>query len=278
MRPLLLLLTLTCAQTARDAPADSASPAPDVRIDQHLGAQIPAELTFRDENGQIVSLKDVFQEKPAILVLGYYCCPRLCSLVSSGLADCLQRLDLTPGKDYRVVTVSIDPRETPEMAAAKKEALFAENRWLPDPSAWRFLTGEEANIQRLADSVGFNYVYDARLNQYRHGSGIIVVTPGGKVSHYFFGVDYPPKEVTAALRSAASGQIGAPTANPLSLLCFAYDPQTGKYTLATLRLVRIGSVVTIAVIAYFLLRRRRTTDCIRCELNGTNPRRPEVGG
>ncbi len=225
-----------------------------VRIDQHLDAQIPMDLAFRDEAGKRVRLNDYFDGPPAILVLAYYRCPMLCTEVLNSLSETIRRLPLGIGKNYRVITVSIDPRETPQLAAAKQSAYTSDfHDVAAAKQGWRFLTGEEESIHALAASIGYHYIYDAELNQYAHPSGIVVLTPQGKIARYFFGIDYPPGDVRLALTEASAGKIGT-LADQFILLCYHFDESTGRYTLAVMRFVRLGGVLTIIAVATLLIR------------------------
>lgn len=248
---LLQVFLLVAVPTAN---AQQAKRGNDVSIEQRLDEQVPAGLMFRDDTGASVSLDRYFDDRPIILVLAYHRCPRICSLVLNGLTECLQKIDYDVGRQFDVVVVSIDPRETTELAAAKKAAYAAQYGRPGDQAGWHFLTGDEPNIKRLADAVGFRYVYDPAIEQYSHASGIIVLTPTGKIARYFYGVVFSPRDLRFGLEDASAGKIGSPAAQPLRLLCFAYDPASGKYTLMTLRLVQVGGALTIALLAVFLIR------------------------
>jgi protein SCO1/2 len=227
---------------------------PDISMDQRLNAQVPLDLAFRDERGDAVTLGKYFGARPVILVLAYYRCPRLCSLTLNNLAESLRQIDYEIGRDFDVVTVSIDPRETPELAAAKKAAIVAQHGLSGAAAGWHFLTGEEPAIQRLAGAVGFRYAYDAERDLYAHASGITVLTPDGKIARYFFGLEYSPRDLRFGLEDASAGTIGSPIAQPLRMLCFAYDPAAGRYTLMTMRLVQIGGAITVLLLGGFLVR------------------------
>jgi protein SCO1/2 len=253
IRCLLAALALW-AWTALPVQAQFSQPSPNVGIDQHLNDQIPLELTFRDEQGKSVKLQDYFGDKPVILVLAYYRCPRLCSLVLNGLVEGLRQIDYDIGEHYTVVTVSIDPREQPELAAAKKAAYVQQYGRAGADKGWHFLTGEDPAIKRLADAVGYRYAYDPPRDQFAHGSGIMMLTPDGKLSRYFFGVNFSAKDLRFGLEDSSAGKIGSPVMRPLRLLCFTYDPVVGGYSIMTMRLVRIGGAFTILVLAVFLIR------------------------
>jgi protein SCO1 len=236
------------------AQAQPPAPAPDVGIEQHRNEKIPLDLVFRDEQGKEVMLSEFFGSKPVVLVLAYYRCPRLCSLVLNGLADGLRQVDYEICKDYTVVTVSIDPREKPELAAAKKAA-YVEQFGRPGAAAgWHFLTGNEPAIRRLASAVGYRFAYDAERDQFAHGSGIMMLTADGTLSRYFYGIEFPPRELRYGLEDSAEGKIGSPVSRPLRLLCFAYDPATGKYTLLTMRLVQLAAGAMVLIMGLLLLR------------------------
>ena len=237
--------------------AQDKGPAPAAAIAQRLHQPVPLDLAFRDDTGKDVTLKQFFDGKPVILALVYYRCPRLCSLVLNQLTESLRKLDYRIGKEFSVVTVSFDPREQPDLAAAKK-AMYLELYGHPGAeNGWHFLTGEEASIRRLADAVGFGYVYDPRRDQYAHASAVIVLTPDGKVARYHFGLDYPPRDLRFSLEDASAGKIGSPVATPLRMLCYAYDPATGRYGMAVMRLVQLGGVVTVVGIGAMFWRLRR---------------------
>ena len=229
----------------------------EVGLDQKLNAQIPLNLAFKDESGRTVKLGDYFGSRPVILTLNYFECPMLCTEVLNGLTGTLKTLNLSVGKDFDVVTVSFDPRDTPELARAKK-ANYLE-RYHRDGAAagWHFLTGNEPEISMLTRAVGFRYAYNKAIGQFAHASGIMVVTPDGRLSHYFYGIEYAPRDVRLALVEAGDHKIGSPV-DQLLLACFHYDPSSGKYSLAVMRIVRTGGVATLLAIggAVVLLRRR----------------------
>jgi protein SCO1/2 len=223
-----------------------------VGLDQRLNEQVPLDLEFRDEAGRSVRLGDYFAGRPVILVLAYYRCPMLCTQVLNGLVDGLRGIPLDAGSDFQVVTVSFDPREQPELAAAKKQS-YVESYGRPGAAAgWHFLTGQEPAIAALARAVGFRYTYDPKLDQFAHVSGLMVLTPHGTIARYFYGISHPPRDLRLALVEASANQIGSPVDRVL-LLCYDYDPATGKYTLMALNLVRLGGGVTLLVLGSFLL-------------------------
>ncbi len=248
------LLLLAAPAAAQKAAPKIARPAvPEARIEQHLDAPVPLDLVFRDEAGHTRRLGDYVHDKPVILVLAYFRCPRLCSLVLQGLAEALKQIkDYEVGREFDVVTVSIDPRETPEIAASRRRAMVEEY----GPGAergWHFLTGEESQIKPLAAAVGYGYSYDARKDEFAHASGVMILTPAGRVARYYYGIKYVPLDVRYGLEDAAQGKIGSPVTRPLRLLCFDYDPDSGSYSVAVMRLVRVGGVLTVLGIASLVL-------------------------
>lgn len=223
----------------------------DVSIDQKLNQQIPLDLTFRDENGKTVQIGRYFGQKPVILSLVYYDCPMLCTQVLSGMEASLRNISLNIGEDYNVVTVSIDPSEDARLAHVKQE-LYAGVYGRPGAAeGWHFLTGDEPQIKRLADSVGFRYAYDPDSKQFAHASAIIVLTPEGKISKYFYGITYPSRDVRLGLVDASEGRIGTPVDSVL-LFCYHYDPATGKYGLLVSRLIQGGGLVTLIVLGILI--------------------------
>jgi len=254
---------LSIAATAR---ADSVAPGntmpgplKEVSYDQRLGAQVPRDLPFRDEAGRPVKLNDYLGRRPALLVLAYYHCPMLCDMVLQGVEISLKPLSLEPGKDFDVVVASIDPNETPALAAAKKRQILARYGRPHTAQGWHFLTGPPPSIERLAAAVGFRYVYDPQRNQFAHAAGIVILTPEGRISRYLFGLEYPPRDVRLSLIESAGGKIGG-VVDQILLYCFHYDPMIGRYSAATLRIVRLAAVATVAglVLMIVLLRRRET--------------------
>jgi protein SCO1/2 len=249
---LLLLFVVPVASPARAEPM-LPLPLREVRFDQRLDEQVAPDLRFRDELGRSVRLGDYFGHRPVILVLAYYRCPMLCTQVLNGLVRCLLDVPLVMGTDFEVVTVSFDPRETPELAAAKK-ATYLERYGRPGAgSGWHFLTGDETPIKRLAEAVGFRYRYDAKNDQYAHASGIMVLTPKGRISRYFYDISYSPRDVRLGLVEASDNRVGSPVDQVL-LFCFHYDPTEGKYGPVVMNFVRLGGVlVMLAVGSLFVL-------------------------
>ncbi len=231
-----------------------------VTIDQNLNAQLPLELTFRDETGQTVRLGQYFRgNKPVVLALVYYECPGLCDLILNGLSHAMQQISLNVGTDYQVVTVSFNPQETWQLATAKK-ANYVEKYNRPGvKEGWHFLTGDEPNIKALANTVGFHYKYDQETKQYVHASAIYVITPEGKISRYFYGIAYNPRDFRLGLVDASSNKIGN-LADQVLLFCCQYDPTTGKYGLAISRVIRVLGTATALMLfgfVFIMLRRER---------------------
>lgn len=232
-----------------------------VRFDQNLNQQIPLELTFKDESNRTVRLGQYFRTKPVILALVYYQCPMLCNLELNGLAKSMRPLKLSAGEDFDVLTVSFDARETPQLAFAKKESYLEKYSRKHANEGWHFLTGQEPAIKALADAAGFHYAYDPLSKQFAHASGIMVLTPEGKISRYFYGVEYPPKDLRLGLVEASNNKIGSPV-DQLLLYCYHYDPTTGKYGLVIMNVVRALASATALALGTFLVvmfRRERRT-------------------
>lgn len=228
-------------------------------LEQKLNKQVPLNTTFRDEHGNLVALGTFFGSKPVILVLAYYECPNLCTLVLNGLLQSAQELKFDAGRDYEIVVVSFDARERPPLAWAKKQT-YLERYGRPDlPDGWHFLTGEAAAISQLADSLGYRFSYDEATRQFAHPSTILVLTPAGRISRYFPGIEYPPREVRLALVEASQERIGS-LADRVFLLCFHYNPATGKYGLIinrAMQIAGIGSALAMALYIIISVRRER---------------------
>ncbi|GIV14755.1 MAG: electron transporter SenC [Armatimonadota bacterium] len=223
----------------------------DITIEQKLNEQVPLDLTFRDETGKTVQLRQYFGKKPVLLTLVYYECPSLCGLVLQGLLKSLRVLNYTPGDQFEIVTVSISPSETPELAATKKQNFLKEYGRLDAAKGWHWLTGEEQNIRALADAVGFRYVYDPKSKQYAHAAGIMLLTPSGRVSRYFYGIEYSPRDLRLGIMDASQGKVGS-LVEKVILFCYQYDPTTGKYSLVIIRIVQLASVFTLLALGSFM--------------------------
>ncbi len=223
-----------------------------VGIEQHLDAQIPPSLTFRDDTGKPVKLGDYFGRKPMILNLVYYNCTMLCGEALAGLASAMRLIKFDVGKEFDVITVSFDPRETPEMAAAKKKD-YVDRYGRPGATqGWHFLTGPPESINALTKAVGFQYQYDEKTNQFAHATAIMVLTPQGHISRYFYGVEFPPKDLRMGLVEASQNKIGN-AVDAVLLYCYHYDPQTGKYGAIVTNILRLAAGATILLIGGLLL-------------------------
>ncbi len=241
-----------------------------IAFDQKLNAQIPLDLRFKDEAGRVVTLGDYFNHgKPVVLTLVYYDCPMLCTLVLNGLAGAMKGMSLEPGRDYELVTVSFNPRETAQLAAEKKKSYIGRYGHSEAASAWHFLTGDQPSIERLTRAVGFHYVHDPATGQYAHATGLMIATPDGRLAKYLYGIEYSPRQLRMALVDASAGRIGTPV-DRILLYCYHYDPATGKYGLVILNVIRLGGVVTLVALGSFILvmvsrerRRNRLADSAR---------------
>lgn len=250
---------------AQSSPAPSPSGLPpilrDVSFTPELNAAVPLDLEFRDETGQAVRLADYFQGKPVILVLAYYQCPMLCDQVLHGLASSLKTLSFNAGDKFEVVVVSFNPRETPNMAADKKNEAVERYGREGTAKGFHFLTGEQSSIATLTRAAGFRYAWDAQANIYAHASGILILTPEGRISRYFYGIEYAPRDVRLGLVEASANKIGTAMDRVL-LFCYHYDPATGKYGALVMNLVRGGGILTLLALGFvvfaFLRRERRS--------------------
>jgi protein SCO1/2 len=241
----------------------------DVGIDQRLGEQAPLDLTFRDEQGETVRIGDYFKDKPVILALVYYECPMLCHEVLTGLTRSFEQLSFSVGKEFEVVTVSFDARETPEMARKQKDSYINWYKRAGASEGWHFLTGDQQAIDRLTEAVGFKYAYDEETKQFAHASGIMVLTPGGKLARYFYGVEYQAKDMRLGLVEASENRIGS-AVDQILLYCYHYDPTTGKYGPVVMNIMRLAGVATLlAVAAMFIVMRRRNIARLREQAGGT---------
>lgn len=254
---LAISLLVLCAGSVRSAIADETVP-PElagIEIEQRLGARLPLETSFVDHHGQAAQLKEFFKpNRPVILVLSYFRCPVLCSLVMNAAVDGLRTLEFMPGKQYEVVVLSIDPEEGPSQALGKRAAyLESLGRELANPQdSWPFLTGKAEDIKKIASAVGFKYRWDAKTSQWAHAAGIFVLTPDGRLSQTLYGALFPTRDLKLALLEASQGAIGNPIERVL-LWCYHYDPQSRRYLLSPLGVMRIGGVLTILFLGVFLL-------------------------
>lgn len=256
-RSLLLLAALALATSVlAQVPVDP----PKISIAQKLNSQIPLDLMFRDETGEIVRLKQFFNHgRPVLLNFVYYRCPMLCPMVLEGTTESLTHLKFDIGKEFDVITVSIDPRDKASTAAEAKEKYIRHYGRLDSAPSWHFLTSHETAVRQLADSVGFQYTYDSRTDQFAHGAALLVLTPGGRVSRYFYGFEYKPRDLRLAIVEASEGKIGTLT-DQFLLLCFHYDTTTGKYSRNAMTFARAGGLTTVLALGGFIfvmIRRER---------------------
>lgn len=228
----------------------------DVSFKQRLNDMLPLDAAFTDETGRRVALGDYFDRKPVLLAFVYYQCPMLCTQVMNGLSSALKVMPFAAGEDYEVVLVSFDPRDTPATAAEKKRAHLEYWSTEKDAASWHLLSGDEATIRRVTSAAGFSYRWDERTGQFAHVSGILVATPQGRLSRYFYGVEYSPKELRLALVESGEGRVGS-AIDELLLYCFHYNPESGRYGLMVMNLVRLGGVMTVLGIGGFILIMRR---------------------
>jgi protein SCO1/2 len=233
------------------------TPLKSVGFDQRLGARVPLDLPFVDDAGRPVRLGDYFGKRPVVFALAYFSCPMLCNLVMSDMAAALKVLAFDAGRDYDVVVVSFDPHDTPGLAKAKKQEMVERSGHPGTAAGWHFLTGREASIAALTQAVGFRYYWDAETRNYAHTAAILVMTPKGRVARYFYGLEYPPRDLRLALVESSGETLGSPM-DQIILYCFHYDPVIGKYSATTMNIVRLGGVLTVAGLALLvvLLRRR----------------------
>ena len=263
--PVLAALALTLhAQPGQPAPAQPSlmrdadarpAPLPDglrgVGVDQKLDAQVPLQTAFRDESGRSQPLSAYFHGKPVLLALVYYRCPMLCTQILNGVESSLKAVSLNPGRDFEVVSVSFDPKDSPETAAGKRRMILQRYARPDTANGWHFLTGDEPSIRALTGAVGFRYRFDPSTGQFAHASAIMILTPEGRVSRYFYGVEFAPRDVRLGLVEASANKIGTPV-DQILLFCFHYDPATGKYGAVAMSLVRFGGALFAAIGGIFL--------------------------
>jgi protein SCO1/2 len=233
-----------------------------IGFDQNIDRQVPLDTPFRDESGATVHLGDYFGKRPVVLVFAYYDCPMLCTQVIHGLSSALGVLTLKPGKDFEIVTVSFNPRDTPATAAAKKAVHLQRYKQPGAADAWHFLTGDQPSIDRLTQAAGFRYAWDADTKQFAHPSGVIVLTPDGRLARYLFGIEYGPRDLRFGIVEASAGKVGTPV-DSLLLYCYHYDPMTGRYGLVIMRAMRLAGAATVLALVTFIIvmirRERRAT-------------------
>lgn len=236
---LLLAPVVVSAQGSRPNPADN------VAFEQRMGEQVPLDAVFIDEQGEQVRLEQFFTSgQPVVLVMSYYECPMLCSFVREGVLAALQQVTLTAGRNFQVINISIDPLETPMMAANVKTLTLQRYARPGAEQGWHFLTGSEEQIRRVADAIGFRYFYDETIDQYAHAAGFVVLTPEGKTARYFFGIEFNASDVRLGIVEASSGKVGS-VIDQILLLCYQYNPVTGRYTPAIMTILRIAGALTV---------------------------------
>src|SRR6202163_1086 len=242
-----------------------------VGFDPQLNAQIPLDLPFVDENGSNIQLRDYFKQKPVVLAFVYYGCPLLCNQVEQGVLGSPGMLFFTPGRGYEVVFVSFDPRESADMAPQKKKSALAHFRRPETAAGWHFLTGTKENIDAATKAANFRYSFDAKTNLFAHASGIMLLTPDGRISRYFYGVEYPGRDMRLGLVDSSAGKIGTPI-DHLLLYCFQYNPETARYSASILKIIRLGGILTVlCIVVGILIFRRR--DATQAGMKGAHPAR-----
>jgi len=257
------LLLATCTLHAQTIPGNvgpTAATMPaalqNVGFEPPLNGQMPLDLAFRDEAGRNVQLREYFGQKPVVLAFVYYGCPMLCDQVEQGVVGVLRMLSFNPGRDYEVVFVSFDSRETPQMAAEKKKKALARFRRPETDSGWHFLTGSQESIDAATKAANFRFSFDAKSSLFAHASGVMVLTSDGRISRYFYGVEYPGRDMRLGLVDASAGRIGTPIDHVL-LYCYHYDPSSARYSASILKIIRLGGVLTILCIIGGILIFRR---------------------
>jgi protein SCO1/2 len=269
---LLLAAVNSFAQTVPDSvgPASSGMPAvlENVSFRPELNGQMPLDAAFTDENGKTVELGQYFhQQRPVLLAFVYYGCPMLCTQLEQGVVGTLRMLSFNPGKDYEVVFVSFDDRDTPDLAAAKKNTAMDHFRRKETAAGWHFLTGSKQSISTVTNAANFHFNYDAKNNLFAHASGILLLTPDGRISRYFYGVEFPGRDVRLGLVDASEGKIGAPV-DKMLLFCFQYDPSTARYSATILGIMRIFAVLTVAGLVFLIvIFRKRDQRAVRPNLS-----------
>jgi protein SCO1/2 len=258
----LIAVAVTTASAQSNVPGVNPSPLPpssqtpsvlaDVRFDQRLNERLPLETRFKDDEGRDVALGDYFGAKPVVLAFVYYECPMLCTQVLNGLTTSLMILTETVGREFDVVAISFDARETPALASGKKKSNLDRYKRPESAAGWHFLTGDEAAIKAVTDAAGFKFVWDESTQQFAHPSGIIVATPDGKLSRYFFGIEYAPRDVKFALMESSAGRIGN-AIDQLLLYCYHYDPASGSYGFIAMGAVRVGGALTVLALVGFVV-------------------------
>jgi protein SCO1/2 len=282
LNPALAMLILFLFPSVSAEPQLSAGgPIPGVNLVQRLKAHVPLDAPFVDENGKSVKIGDYCKEKPVILNLIFYQCPGICSIELDSMVDCFKKMTLDAGKDFEVITISINPREGPNLAIDKKEAYMQMYGRPSAKNGWHFLVGQEVNIRRVADSIGYSYKYNPNspnaMGMFAHPAGIILLTPKGIVSRYFFGTKYYPKDVSLALVEASENRIGSLVEKFVIVSClYQYNPYTGRYGVVISRLIQISGFMTVFVLATFMTvmfarDRKKAREELKSEPKGENP-------
>jgi len=259
-----VVLLACCSLRAQTVPSDvgptaATMPAPlqNVGFEPPLNGQMPLDLPFRDETGRNVQLREYFGQKPVVLAFVYYGCPMLCNQVQQGVVGSLRMLSFTPGVDYQVVFVSFDSRETPDMAAEKKKVALSHFGRSGTDAGWHFLTGSQESIDAATHAANFRYNFNAKTNLFAHASGVMLLTPEGRISRYFYGVEFPGRDMRLGLVDASAGKIGTPIDHVL-LFCYQYDPSAATYSAAILKIMRLGGILTVlCIVTGILIFRRR---------------------
>lgn len=243
------------AQTSSMRDPDARPPLPaalrGVGIDQKLDALVPLDAAFRDEAGRTLPLSTYFHGKPVLLALVYYRCPMLCTQILNGVESSLKAVSLDPGRDFEVVSVSFDPKDSVDTAAGKRRGILQRYGRPDTANGWHFLTGDEASIRALTEAVGFHYRFDPATGQFAHASAILILTPEGRVSRYLYGIEYAPRDVRLGLVEASANKIGTPV-DQILLFCFHYDPATGKYGAVAMSAMRFAGVLFVMIGGAFL--------------------------
>jgi protein SCO1 len=272
-----VLLAASCSLRAQTIPGNvgpSAATMPaglkNVGFEPPLNGQMPLDLHFRDETGRGVALRDFFGQKPVVLAFVYYSCPMLCDQVQMGVVGSLRMLSFNPGRDYEVLFVSFDSRDTPELAAEKKKTALSHFPRPETASGWHFLTGSKESIEAATKAANFRFAFDAKSNLFAHASGVLLLTPDGRISRYFYGVEYPGRDMRLGLVDASAGKIGSPIDHVL-LFCYHYDPTTAKYSASILKIIRVGGIFTIlCIVGGILISRRREVHSAQAKLQGAH--------
>ncbi|MEZ5331823.1 MAG: SCO family protein [Thermoanaerobaculia bacterium] len=244
------LLLLAASSAAKTPPATPPGPLPEVAFEQRLGETLPLDGRWTDSEGRTSTLSELFHGRPAVLAFVYYDCPMLCGMTLAGLAKSLKPVDLEPGKDFEVLIVSFDPSETPTQAAERKDQTLSQYGRRDTAAGWHFLTGDAPTIEAITSAAGFQYSRDEKTGDWAHAAGLLVLTPEGEISKTFFGIEYPSRDVRLGLVEAGEGTIGT-VVDQVLLLCYHYDPVSGKYSFATLTAIRVGGILTLAALVGF---------------------------